>query len=195
MQLLLFCDGNNKLFLYDKSLCEEVNGKFIPLDESIRAMIKDTSSDDQQQGKDPYMNKFELVGSCFNDFSFISSNKFYNEFVIMRGVNVHGENVCLSLSLFKNEFRSFLNRLTFTPCFFVNDSNYIGGGPTHDRTNKQLFCDLKANLKDLVPKSDIKSNVIYFKFFNEDGKVVDSALSLCEVLAPTCVAPKIVKLR
>ncbi|UKC53889.1 hypothetical protein [Ehrlichia canis] len=29
MQLLLFCDRNNKLFLYDMSLCKEVNGKIV----------------------------------------------------------------------------------------------------------------------------------------------------------------------
>ncbi|AAZ68477.1 hypothetical protein [Ehrlichia canis] len=195
MQLLLFCDRNNKLFLYDMSLCKEVNGKFVPRDESIRTMVKDTG-DDQQQSKDPYMNRFDLVGSCFSNFTFINSKKFYNEFVIMRGVNMHGENVCLSLSLFKNEFQSFLERSAFTPCFFVNDSNYVGGGPTHDRTNKQLFCDLKANLKDLVPKKpDINSNVISFKFFNENGKIVDTVLSLCEVLAPTHLTPKMIKLR
>ncbi|RZB13039.1 hypothetical protein DRF75_00950 [Ehrlichia minasensis] len=182
MQLLLFCDRNNRLFLYDRSLCDSMDGRFIPRDESVRAMLKDIGVAPSPI-TDPYMHQFVLLGTCFSNAVFINSNKLHNEVVILRGNNVHGEEVHLSLSLAKGEFDSFMMRKESTPCFFIDENNCLAKGATHGRSNKQLFADVKATLKDITPsKPNPKSEVVPFKFFNKEGRIVDTVLCLCEVL-------------
>ncbi|CEI85501.1 hypothetical protein DRF75_00965 [Ehrlichia minasensis] len=182
MQLLLLVDNNDRAFLSDINLYKNEQGKFIPRNQCIK--LKDT------QGREisllSHIDNSDLYGAIFTKFTVVSSSRFINETVILRGTNKHGQDVFLGLLLDKYEFRSFLDKedelcLFISDldeiCIFLNNNNYLGSGLINERSDKQLFIDLKNNMVKLKPKMNHKEKFCTsFRFFNKDNIMVNSII-------------------
>lgn len=104
-QLLLLMDKNGRLLLSDVSLYDNIGGKFIPRDPSLKEIVKEINESEEIDSCvafDPY-----IYNAIFSNFTVISSQKFKNEQLILHGVDKTGTAVFLSLLLNRGEFKSF----------------------------------------------------------------------------------------
>ena len=186
MQLLLLVDNNNRAFLSDMNLYKHERGEFIPRNQYIN--LKDTTGKKIQLLN--HIDNSDLYGTIFNRFTIISSTKFTNETVILRGTNKYGNDIFLALLLDKCKFRDFLDKedelCLFVSdlneiCIFLNENNYLGSGLTNERSDKQLFIYLKNNMTKLKPKSDKEKFCTRFSFFNEENIMVNSIIVPAEL--------------
>ncbi|AAZ68480.1 hypothetical protein [Ehrlichia canis] len=200
MQLLLLVDNNNRAFLSDMNLYNYKREKFIPRNKYIK--LKNTKGKEIQLLN--HIDNSDLYGTIFTRFTIISSTKFTNETVILRGTNRYSHDVFLALLLDKHKFRNFLDKedelCLFVSdlneiCIFLNENNYLGSGLTNERSDKQLFINLKNNMTKLKPKSDKEKFCTRFSFFNEENIMVNSIIVPAELsnISTTNLATVILK--